>query len=136
MPVVDGWHADRHEPSQADFDELAAVAQDIPAPEAMRDPRVRAAYAAAVKAQLASPVYRRVQAYIDWSTGSGACVPIPATAGFKLELRVLPRGESGIPALVTVRFGRALGTTGPGVSLEVPKQLAVRGLIVDIESLW
>jgi hypothetical protein len=75
VPVVDGWHADRQPPPQADFDELAAVVQDIPTPEAMRDPNVRAAYAAAVKAQLASPAYRRVQAYIEWSTGSGACVP-------------------------------------------------------------
>ena len=75
MPVVDGWHADRRQPAQADFDELAAGVEDIPSPEAMRDPNVRAAYAAAVKVQLASPAYRRVQAYIDWSTGSGACVP-------------------------------------------------------------
>lgn len=73
--MIDGWHADRQQPAQADFDQLADGVQDVPSPEAMRDPKVREAWAVTVRAHVASPAYRRVQAYLDWSTGSGVCVP-------------------------------------------------------------
>lgn len=74
VALVEGWHGDRRAPAEADFELLAEAVADLPTPEMLQDQAARAAFRVRERERQASPPYQRVQSYILWAAGDGACI--------------------------------------------------------------
>jgi hypothetical protein len=75
LAVTDGWHANRSAPSDADVRAAYAAYPPLPTEAERQDPAFMARFRARLQALDALPVVQQANAYADWVSGAGACVP-------------------------------------------------------------
>jgi len=75
IAALDGWHADRKEPSVAEVDVVARHILQSRPPDGKAGAAARRAWLAREQEWQQQPSVKRVNDYVAWSLGAGACVP-------------------------------------------------------------